>query len=56
MKSPFDPTPTNDAKLIVALPTDLKRRVFEHATARGIPASLFVRQAIAAATQTAKAA
>ena len=51
------PTPLpKDERLHVVVPSHLKQRVFEEAARREVSVSQLVRQAIAAATQTAKAA
>lgn len=45
-----------DERLTVAVPADIKAKVFKAANERGLPASLFIRQAIAAAIQETRAA
>lgn len=45
-----------DERLTVAVPAETKARVFEAASKRGLPVSLFVRQALAAAIQEPRAA
>lgn len=45
-----------DERLTVAVPAETKARVFEAANKRGLPASLFIRQAINAAINEPQAA
>jgi predicted DNA binding CopG/RHH family protein len=45
-----------DERLTVAVPAETKAMVFEAASKRGLPASLFIRQAIAAAMDEPRAA
>lgn len=45
-----------DERLTVAVPADIKAKVFKAANERGLPASLFIRQAIAAAMDEPHAA
>lgn len=44
----FDQLPNCDERLVVAVPADLKARIFATATQRGLPASVLLRQAIQA--------
>jgi hypothetical protein len=46
----FDQQPNFEERLTVAIPADLKAKVFAHATRRGLPASIVVREALAAFT------
>lgn len=46
----FDQLPNCDERLIVALPADLKAKVFANATRRGLSASTVVREALIAFT------
>ena len=52
----YDQLPNCDDRIVVAVPSDLKRQIFAVATKRGIPASLLVRQAIAAVMDEPQAA
>lgn len=45
-----------DERLTVAVPAETKAKIFEAANKRGLPASLFVRQAISAAINEPQAA
>lgn len=45
-----------DERLTIAVPADTKAKVFKTANERGLPASLFIRQAIAAAIQETRVA
>lgn len=57
MKSPkYDTTPKNDETLNVAVPAEMKARVYEAASKRGVHTSLFVRQVISAALNEPQAA
>ena len=42
----FDQMPNCDERLVVAVPSDLKAKVFAVATKRGLPASTLIRQAL----------
>ena len=44
----FDQLPNCDERLTVAVPAETKQRLFAVATKRGLPASVLLRQAIAA--------
>lgn len=52
----FDQLPNCDERLVVAVPTEVKARLFAIATKRGLPASVLIRQAIAAVTDEPRAA
>lgn len=52
----FDQTPNCDERLTVAIPAATKQRLFAVATARGLPASVLLRQAIAAVMDEPRAA
>ena len=51
--SRFDQRPNFEERLTVAIPADLKAKVFAAATRRGLPASILVREALAAFTAKA---
>ena len=51
----FSQLPNLDETLTVAVPADLKAKVFAHATRRGLPASFVVREALLAFTSKAAA-
>jgi hypothetical protein len=55
-KSKYSNPNLMDERLTIAVPADTKAQVFKAANARGLPASLFIRQAIAAAIQESRAA
>jgi hypothetical protein len=44
----FDQNPNFEERLTVAIPADLKAKVFASATRRGLPASFVVREALMA--------
>jgi len=46
----FSQLPNLDETLTVAVPADLKARVFESATRRGLPASILIREALSVYT------
>ncbi len=46
----FDQRPNFEERLTVAIPADLKAKVFALATRRGLPASFVVRDALVAIT------
>ena len=52
----FDQLPNCDERLVVAVPAELKAKVFAVATQRGLPASVLLRQAITALTDEPRAA
>lgn len=52
----YDQLPNCDDRIVVAVPSNLKRQIFAVATKRGIPASLLVRQALAAVMEEPQAA
>lgn len=47
----FDQRPNLEERLTVAIPADLKAKVFASATRRGLPASIVVREALIAFTE-----
>jgi len=49
----FDQRPNFEERLTVAIPAELKAKVFALATRRGLPASYVVRDALAAAIANA---
>jgi hypothetical protein len=51
----FEQRPNFEERLTVAIPADLKAKVFAHATRRGLPASFIVREALLAFTSKAAA-
>ena len=52
----FDQLPNCDERLVVAVPTEVKARLFRVATERGLPASVLIRQALAAVMDGPRAA
>ena len=52
----FEQTPNCDERLVIAVPSDLKAKVFAVATRRGLPASVMLRQVILALTDEPQAA
>jgi predicted DNA-binding protein len=42
----FDQSPNMDERLVIAVPTELKARVYAAAIRRGLPASVLLRQAV----------
>nr|WP_295889295.1 hypothetical protein [uncultured Devosia sp.] len=52
----FDQLPNCDERLVVAVPTEVKARLFRVATERGLPASVLIRQALAAVMDEPRAA
>lgn len=47
MKTKYPAAPLHDERFNIVLPAPLKRRLFETAAKRGLPASIVVRQALA---------
>ncbi|MCR6671467.1 hypothetical protein [Devosia ginsengisoli] len=47
----FDQSPNFEERLTIAIPADLKAKVFASATRRGLPASIVVREALIAFTE-----
>jgi hypothetical protein len=52
----YDQTPVHDERLVIAVPAEVKRHIFAIATKRGMPASVLIRQALAALTDEPRAA
>ena len=52
----FEQRPNYEERLTIAIPADLKAKVFATATRRGLPASIVVREALVAFTQSQAAA
>lgn len=52
----FEQRPNLEERLTVAIPADLKAKVFANATRRGLPASIVVREALVAFTSGKAAA
>jgi predicted DNA-binding protein len=56
MKTKYPTAPLHNERLDIVLPAKLKRRLFETAARRGLPAAMVVREALAATLDAHRAA